>query len=255
MAGGRCRQASPEKKGEGKKEDAMIQIRNSMQRGHANHGWLDSYHTFSFADYYDPEFMGFRSLRVINEDKIEGGTGFPRHGHRDMEIVTVLLEGALAHKDTLGSAAVIRPGEVQRMTAGTGIEHSEYNHSKDEVAHLLQIWLLPEKQGLKPSYEQKNFSEKLEQSAFVLVGSRDGREGSVTIHQDVSLYWGRLNSKKSKLVHPVSPGRSLWLQMMRGEAALSEHRLASGDGVAVTGETKIDLSTASSAEFLLFDLI
>lgn len=232
----------------------MLHVRKAKDRGHANHGWLDSYHTFSFADYYDPNFMGFRSLRVINEDKIAGGAGFPRHGHRDMEIVTILLEGALEHKDTLGTSSVIRPGEVQRMTAGTGIEHSEFNHLQDQMAHLLQIWILPEKQGLKPGYEQKDFREKLEKEPLVLVGSRGGRDGSITIHQDIDLYLGRLTAKNSQQSLPLANGRSAWIQMAKGSMQLNGEKLEHGDGAAVAGEARLQFE-AQDAFFLLFNMV
>jgi redox-sensitive bicupin YhaK (pirin superfamily) len=232
----------------------VLHVRKAKDRGHANHGWLDSYHTFSFADYYDPNFMGFRSLRVINEDKIAGGAGFPRHGHRDMEIVTILLEGALEHKDTLGTSSVIRPGEVQRMTAGTGIEHSEFNHLQDQMAHLLQIWILPEKQGLKPGYEQKDFREKLEKEPLVLVGSRGGRDGSITIHQDIDLYLGRLTAKNSQQSLPLANGRSAWIQMAKGSMQLNGEKLEHGDGAAVAGEARLQFE-AQDAFFLLFNMV
>jgi redox-sensitive bicupin YhaK (pirin superfamily) len=231
----------------------MIQLRKSNERGHANHGWLDSYHTFSFADYYDPSHMAFRSLRVINEDRIEGGAGFPKHGHRDMEIITILLEGALAHKDTVGTSSVIQPGEVQRMTAGTGIEHSEYNHLKDKLAHLLQIWIMPEKQGLSPGYEQKDFREKFESSSLVLEGSKSGRDGSVTIHQDVELYRGQAKPGQDIEFH-LRSGRSAWVQMISGSLKLNQQVLKAGDGAAVKDEASLKFTADAKAEFLLFDL-
>ena len=231
----------------------MLHVRKAKDRGHANHGWLDTYHTFSFSDYYDPENMGFRSLRVINEDKITGGAGFPRHGHRDMEIVTILLEGALEHKDTLGTSSVIRPGEVQRMTAGTGIEHSEFNHLQDQAAHLLQIWILPEKQGLKPGYEQKDFRERLEKQPLVLVGSRDGREGSITIHQDLNLYLGKLTEKNPEQTLALAKGRSAWIQVAKGTLELNGEKLEAGDGMAVAGEPELKFRSKDGF-FLLFDM-
>jgi redox-sensitive bicupin YhaK (pirin superfamily) len=197
--------------------------------------------------------MGFASLRVINEDKITGGAGFPQHGHRDMEIVTILLEGELAHKDTLGTSSVIRPGEVQRMTAGSGIEHSEFNHSKDQPAHLLQIWILPEKQGLKPGYEQKDFRDRLEKDPLVLVGSRDGRESSITIHQDLNLYLGRLTSKNPEQKLPVSKNRKVWIQVAKGSLELNGQKLEAGDGAAIAGEQELQFKS-KDAFFLLFDM-
>ena len=232
----------------------MLHVRKAKERGHANHGWLDTYHTFSFSDYYDPNFMGFRSLRVINEDSIAGGAGFPKHGYRDMEIVTILLEGALEHKDTLGTSSVIRPGEVQKMSAGTGIEHSEFNHLPDQPAHLLQIWILPEKNGLKPGYEQKDFRAQLEKQPLVLAGSRDGRDGSITIYQDMSLYMGRLTEKNSKHSYPLAKGRSAWIQVAKGQLIVNGQTLEAGDGMAVVDEPKLDLSS-TDAFFMLFDMV
>jgi redox-sensitive bicupin YhaK (pirin superfamily) len=231
----------------------MLEIRKSKDRGHAHHGWLDTYHTFSFASYYDPQFMGFKSLRVINEDRIAGGAGFSQHGHRDMEIITIILEGELKHKDTLGTSTVIRPGEVQRMTAGTGIEHSEFNHLENSQTHLLQIWILPDQPGRLPSYEQKDFSLKLSQKEFVLIASPDGREGSLTIHQDLSLYQGLARTHKPQVL-PVRPGRSYWLQMLRGSAQVNALLLVAGDGLAIQNESVVQLISDSSAEYLLFDM-
>src|SRR5205809_7896778 len=192
----------------------MIQIRRAGERGHANHGWLDTYHTFSFSDYYDPKFMGFRSLRVINEDWVQPGYGFPTHPHRDMEIITYVLEGSLEHKDSMGTGSVIRPGEVQKMSAGTGVRHSEFNPSPTEPAHLLQIWLTPERRGLTPGYEQKAFPEGERRNRWRLVASRDGRDGSVTIHQDAAMYVTSLDAGK-EVTHSLPPGRHAWLQVIR----------------------------------------
>ncbi len=231
----------------------MKYLRKSAERGHANHGWLDSYHTFSFADYHDPRFMGFSVLRVINEDRIAGGTGFPTHPHRDMEIITYIVEGALRHKDTLGTEAVIRPGEVQRMSAGSGIRHSEFNDSKDQPTHLLQIWLLTEKEGLAPGYEQKSFADRLASESLVLVSSRGGREGSVHINQDVNLYAGRFKAGDAREV-PLAKGRNAWLQLVRGDLEVLGERLAPGDGLAVSEEERLSLKARAPSEFLLFDL-
>jgi len=231
----------------------MMKVRKAEDRGHANHGWLDSYHTFSFADYYDPKVMGFRVLRVINEDTIDGGAGFPTHGHRDMEIITIVREGALEHKDTLGTSAVIRPGEVQRMSAGTGIKHSEFNHSKTEKAHLFQIWIMTDKEGHQPSYEQKSFAEKLKDEKMVLVASKEGRKGSLTIHQNVDLYCGRL-AKGGDLKWEIPEGRHVWLQMMTGDLQVENEKLKGSDAIAVSNEKALKISSENGAEFILFDL-
>jgi len=231
----------------------MIAIRKSEARGHANHGWLDSYHTFSFANYYDPKYMNFRSLRVINEDVINGGKGFGTHGHTDMEIITYVLEGALEHKDSLGTGAVIKPGEVQRMSAGTGIQHSEFNHSPTDPVHLLQIWLLPDRNGLKPSYEQRDFPLAERQGRLRLVAARDARDGAVKIHQDVDLYAAVLD-KDSRVSHALQPNRHAWVQVARGSVLLNGLTLENGDAAAVSGESELAIEAAEDAEFLLFDL-
>jgi redox-sensitive bicupin YhaK (pirin superfamily) len=228
----------------------MIRVRQAAERGHANFGWLDTHHTFSFANYHDPRHMGFGALRVINDDRVAPGAGFPTHPHADMEIVTYVLEGALAHKDSIGNGAVIRPGEVQRMSAGTGIRHSEFNASREAPVHLLQIWLLPETEGLPPGYEQKAFEIG---DRPTLVASRDGREGSVTIHQDVSLWAAKLQPGKAA-GHKLAPGRRAWLQVARGDAVLNGTRLGAGDGAAITDETRLELGTDKGGEVLLFDL-
>lgn len=231
----------------------MITLRHRDERGAANMGWLDTHHSFSFGHYYDPAHMGFRALRVINEDRVAPGAGFPTHPHRDMEIVTYVLDGALEHKDSLGNSSVIRPGEVQRMTAGTGIRHSEFNHSGKSPVHLLQIWLLPEQAGLTPGYEQTAFGDEEKRNRLRLVGSRDGREGSVTIHQDVDLYATRLEDGAS-VTHTLRPGRHAWVQLARGTATLNGTELRAGDGAAVTGEDTLTLASDTGAEVLLFDL-
>lgn len=231
----------------------MLTLRSAIDRGHADHGWLNSYHTFSFANYYDPKHMGFRSLRVINEDRVKGGAGFGTHGHRDMEILTYVLEGTLEHQDSLGNGAVIKPGEIQRMSAGTGILHSEFNHSKTEPVHFLQIWILPDRQGLEASYEQVAFSRKESQGQFKLIAAPDGKDGAVTIHQDVQLYTTTLKPG-DKATHTLNADRYGWLQVARGSAVLNGQPLKAGDGVAITGAQMLELTTDESTETLLFDL-
>ncbi|MBX3296917.1 MAG: pirin family protein [Acidobacteria bacterium] len=231
----------------------MIKIRRSGERGHANHGWLDTYHSFSFADYYDPRFMGFRALRVINEDFIEPAQGFPTHGHRDMEIVTYVIEGALSHRDSMGNGETIRPHEVQRMTAGTGVLHSEYSSPTDKT-HLLQIWLLPEKQNLQPSYEQTYFAPEEKQGKLRLVASRGGDDGSVHINQDVRLY-ASLLAAGDEVKHELAEGRNAWVQLISGELAVNGETLKPGDGAAISEETLLKFkANADGTEFLLFDL-
>src|SRR4051794_9084009 len=218
----------------------MMQIRRRDQRGHFDHGWLDTYHTFSFADYFDPAHENFRTLRVINEDRVAPGQGFGTHGHRDMEIVTIVLEGALEHRDSLGNGEVLRPGEVQRMSAGTGIRHSEFNPSADEPVHLYQIWILPDQAGHAPSYEQTRFDPAEKAGRLRLVASPDGREGAVTIHQDARIYQGNL-SQGGSVAYTMSPGRHAWVQVLRGSATLNGLALGEGDGAAVDGESALDL--------------
>jgi len=230
----------------------MLRIRKATERGHADHGWLNTYHTFSFADYYDPAQMGFRSLRVINEDRVEPAIGFPTHPHRDMEIISYVLEGALEHRDSMGNGSVIYPGEVQRMSAGTGITHSEFNHEKSEELHFLQIWILPERLGVQPSYEQKFFSDEEKRGTLRLIASPDGSDGSVTIHQDARLYSALLDGHE--LEHTLSPGRHAWLQVLRGEVLANGQRLGTGDGAAISDEERVVVSSAAAAEVLLFDL-
>jgi hypothetical protein len=231
----------------------MIELRKSTERGHANHGWLDSYHTFSFADYVDPRHMGVSALRVINEDRVAPGAGFPTHGHRDMEIISYVLEGALEHKDSMGNGSVIRPGEVQRMSAGTGVRHSEVNASKSELVHFLQIWILPDRAGHTPGYEQKQFAPATLSGQLCMIASPDGRDGSVTIHQDARLYATRLDHDQS-VTHTLAPGRSAYVHVARGRVALNGNALAAGDGAHIQHETQLRLDHGDSAEVLLFDL-
>lgn len=231
----------------------MITIRKAEERGHANHGWLDSHHTFSFANYYDPKHMGFRTLRVINEDRVSPSNGFGTHGHRDMEIITYVLEGALEHKDSIGTGSVIQPGEVQRMSAGTGILHSEFNHSQTQPVHFLQIWLLPEKKGLSPSYEQRNFSPAKTPGKLHLVAARDGRENAVTVHQDVDLYAAVLK-EGDRISHTLKPQRHTWVQVARGTITLNSLPLNTSDGAAISEETDVVIEATKDAEILLFDL-
>jgi hypothetical protein len=231
----------------------MITIRQAEERGHANHGWLDSHHTFSFANYYDPKHIGFRTLRVINEDRVSPSNGFGTHGHRDMEIITYVLEGALEHKDSIGTGSVIQPGEVQRMSAGTGILHSEFNHSQTQPVHFLQIWLLPEKKGLSPSYEQRNFSPAKTPGKLHLVAARDGRENAVTVHQDVDLYAAVLK-EGDRISHTLKPQRHAWVQVARGTITLNSLPLNTSDGAAISEETDVVIEATKDAEILLFDL-
>ena len=231
----------------------MITLRKSENRGHANHGWLNTYHTFSFANYYDPTHMGFRSLRVINQDRVHPGKGFPTHSHNDMEIVTYVLEGALEHKDSLGTGSIIRPGDVQRMSAGTGIAHSEYNHSQTEGVHFLQIWILPNKKGVKPTYEQKTYSDEEKRGNLRLIVSEDGRSNSVTIHQDVDTYTTLLDTGE-QVIHQLKPNRHAWVQVARGSLMLNDNLLEAGDGAAVSNEESLKLVGKEMAEVLLFDM-
>jgi hypothetical protein len=230
-----------------------VTLRPSAARGHANHGWLDSFHSFSFAHYYDPDHMGFRALRVINEDAIAPGMGFGTHGHHDMEIVTYVTHGALEHRDSMGEHSIIRPGEVQRMTAGTGIRHSEFNASRSEEAKLLQIWLLPAKEGLSPGYEQKAFADSLKHNRLCLIAAPDGRDGAITIHQDVDLYAAKPDAGQT-ITFPLRVGRGVWLQMIEGAVRANEYSLKAGDGLAIEGCDTISIEAESAAEFLLFDL-
>ncbi len=231
----------------------MIRIRRGGDRGHFDHGWLNTYHTFSFSDYYDPEQMGFRSLRVINEDWVQPNAGFGMHPHRDMEIITYVLEGSLTHRDSLGSSGVIHAGELQRMTAGTGIRHSEANESENEAVHLYQIWLLPERRGLPPSYEQRIFDPAERQGRLRLVASPDGRDDSLAIRQDARLYLGTLKPGEA-VSHALTNGRHAWLQVLRGDVELSGETLVAGDGAALSDEASLTIRADQPAEVLLFDL-
>lgn len=231
----------------------MINIRRNKERGHANYGWLDTNYTFSFSNYYDPRFMGFRALRVINEDFIAPNQGFPTHGHRDMEILTYVIRGELSHKDSMGNGTTILPNEVQRMTAGTGILHSEYSSPTDET-HLLQIWVLPEEENLTPGYEQTFFAPEDKQGKLKLVASRAGTDGSVTIHQDVNLYSSIL-AKDETVSHELAEDRHAWVQIVKGSLEINGETLNTGDGAAVSDETLLKIrSLADETEFLLFDL-
>jgi redox-sensitive bicupin YhaK (pirin superfamily) len=231
----------------------MIKIRRSDERGKANYGWLDTNYTFSFSDYYDPRFMGFRNLRVINEDYIEPNQGFPTHGHRDMEIITYVISGELSHRDSMGNGETIHPSEVQRMTAGTGVQHSEYSSPTDKT-HLLQIWILPEKKNLDPGYEQKIFSPEEKHGKLRLVASRGGDDGSVTMNQDVNLYASILNNGQ-QVLHDLAEGRHAWLQIISGSLDLNGQKLNTGDGAAVSDERSLNIrAEGDNTEFLLFDL-
>lgn len=231
----------------------MLTIRQSKERGHFDHGWLNTYHTFSFDQYYDPRYMGFRSLRVINEDFVASGRGFPTHGHRDMEIITYILEGALKHEDSMGNGSVIRPGDVQRMTAGTGVRHSEKNDSADERVHLLQIWILPSAENLTPGYEQKFFSEEQRRGQLRLIASSDGRDDSVQLNQDVSLFASIL-SEDQQVERVMDPARYAWIQVARGSVNVNGESAQQGDGVIVVAEPALTIRAQEPSEVLVFDL-
>jgi redox-sensitive bicupin YhaK (pirin superfamily) len=231
----------------------MLKRRPAAERGHENHGWLDSWHSFSFADYYDPAHLGFRALRVINEDRVEPGHGFGTHGHREMEIVSYVLAGALRHDDSTGTGSVIRPGDVQRMSAGTGVRHSERNLSADEQVHFLQIWLLPSVSGVRPSYEQKTFSPAEKRGRLRLVASPDGSDGSVSLHADVRLYAGLFDAGESTEL-ALSTGRHAWVQVARGQARVNGVELEPGDGLAISDDPRVRVEGKAGAELLVFDL-
>ena len=231
----------------------MIQIRKAGDRGHADHGWLNTYHTFSFSSYQDPRHMSFRALRVMNEDVVAPGQGFGTHPHRDMEIVTYVLSGALEHKDSMGNGEVLRPGELQRMSAGSGITHSEFNPSATEPVHLYQIWLLPARKGIEPSYEQKRFPAEERQNTLRLVASQDAADGSLLIHQDARIFLSSLD-RGQHVTHHLNPGRHAWLQVLRGSVSLNGQELGTSDGAAVSQEVQIDITAKNAAEVMLFDL-
>jgi len=231
----------------------MITVRRADDRGHADHGWLDTHHTFSFASYYDPSHMGFRSLRVINDDTVAAGRGFGTHGHADMEIISYVLEGALEHRDSMGTGSVIRPGDVQRMSAGTGVRHSEFNPSATEPVHFLQIWLMPDEEGVEPGYEEKTFSTEEKRGRLRLIASTDGRDGSVKIHADANVYATVLASG-DRVELAIEPDRGVWVHVARGTARLGDTTLEAGDGVALEGETSVALEGEADAEIIVFDL-
>lgn len=231
----------------------MLTLRRSHERGHADHGWLDTHHTFSFADYHDPAHMGFRALRVLNDDRIGPGGGFGTHPHRDFEIISYVVEGALEHRDSMGNGLVIRAGEVQCMTAGTGVAHSERNHSKQQAVRLLQIWIQPERRGLEPSYEQKHFGEQDKRDRLRLIASHDGRDGSLVVHQDVSLYAAVLGAGRT-VEHVLAPGRHAWVQVVTGHVTINGLALGEGDGLAVSDEARVAIEAGEGAEILLFEL-
>ena len=231
----------------------MLQKRPANERGGGDHGWLNTRHTFSFNDYYDPDYMGFRVLRVINEDRVQPGQGFGTHGHRDMEIISYVLEGALAHKDSLGTGSVLRPGEFQHMTAGTGIRHSEFNPSETELVHFYQIWIVPERQGLRPSYQQRAFPEDERRGRLRVVASPDGRDRSLTIRQDAQVFLASLGEDQD-VTHELERGRYAWLQVLRGALQLNGLDLAAGDGVAVSEEPALVIRATKSSEVMLFDM-
>lgn len=231
----------------------MIEVRHAAERGAANFGWLDSKHTFSFGGYHDPEHMGFGNLRVINDDRVQPGQGFGTHGHQDMEIISYIVEGALEHKDSMGNGAVMKSGEVQRMTAGTGVTHSEFNHSSDELVHFLQIWILPAKIGLEPGYEQKNFSASDKSNKLCLIASPMGRDGSISVHQEVDLYASVLDPAVT-VTHQITNNRRGWLQIIRGSVEANGYSLKDGDGAAISDVTDLQISAIAETELLLFDM-
>lgn len=231
----------------------MIELRKSAERGYADHGWLKSYHSFSFADYSDPRHMGFGPLRVINEDRVAAGMGFGKHGHRDMEIVSYVLDGALAHEDSMGNGSTIKPGDVQRMSAGSGVMHSEFNHSKTGVTHLLQIWIVPNVTGVKPSYEEQHFDSAAKRGQLRLIASSDGREGSVKMHQDASLFAGLFDGAEQASL-TIADGRRAYVHVAAGAATVNGQALGAGDALKVTGENHIAISHGKAAEVLVFDL-
>ncbi len=231
----------------------MITLRKAHERGHANFGWLDSFHSFSFGNYYDPKQMGFKTLRVINEDKVRGGEGFPTHPHKDMEIISYVVSGALEHRDSTGGGGVIRPGDVQLMSAGAGVTHSEYNHSEGETVHFLQIWIMPNAKGVQPGYQQQHFPMEQRRGRLRLLVSQDGRDGSLRAHID-SLLWGAVLGADEQVSYDLSKGRSAWVQVVKGAVSVNGQRLDTSDGAAIQEETKLVIEATGDAEFLLFDL-
>lgn len=231
----------------------MLTIRRGSERGRSHHGWLDSRHTFSFAGYYDPSHHGFRSLRVLNDDRVVGGAGFSTHGHRDMEILSFVIEGSLEHRDSLGNGSIIRPGDVQRMTAGRGVTHSEYNASPSEGLRFLQVWIVPSQRGLEPGYEQKHFSAEERDNQFRLVASSDGRDGSLRVHQDVAIYASQLEAGH-RLGYAIGDQRHGWLQVVSGSVEVAGHVLVEGDGASLSGPALLELRAEQGAALLLFDL-
>ena len=234
-------------------EKPMLVHRESSQRGQADHGWLKSQHSFSFADYYDPKHTHFRHLRVINEDKVVAGAGFPTHSHSDMEIITYVIEGAIEHKDSMGNGSIIRAGEIQRMSAGSGLSHSEFNANQDQVLRFLQIWVIPNKKGLSPTYEQKSYIEQLTQNEFQLIASAQGGGNAVMIHQDINLFTVR-STENNSMEYEMNANRHVWIQLIKGNLRINEQRLHGGDGLAISNEQKIIIDSEQDSEFLLFDL-
>jgi len=232
----------------------MLTVRQASERGASNLGWLESYHTFSFSDYYDPRWMGFRALRVINDDTVAAGGGFGTHAHRDMEIITYVLDGALEHKDSIGTGSVIRPGDVQKMSAGSGIRHSEFNASDKDPVHFLQIWVIPDRQGIQPAYEQLHFPCEAKLGKLLLVGSNSGEAGVIRLQQDAKMYVSVLDSAEQKVSHTLASGRHAWVQVASGSATVNGKKLERGDGAAIVSESKIEISGAPEAEVILFDL-
>lgn len=233
--------------------EPSIEIRRTAERGRSQLGWLDSRHTFSFGRYYDGSQVGFGSLRVLNEDRVTGGGGFDTHGHRDIEILSYVIEGALEHKDSAGNEGIVRAGDVQRMSAGTGIEHSEINNSRRDPVHFLQIWIMPKIEGLPPSYEQRAFPDEVKRGKLCLIGSPDGRDGSVTIHQDITVY-SSLMEAGDHLRHPMAAGRKAWVQIIRGESSINQTHMSTGDGAAIEGSEEISMRAVRPTELLLFDM-
>ena len=232
----------------------MISVRKAQERGVSRISWLDSRHTFSFSDYYDPQHMGFRSLRVINDDRVAPAGGFGTHGHRDMEIITYVLDGALAHSDSLGTGSVIRPGDVQKMSAGTGIRHGEFNHSKTEPVHFLQIWIIPDREGVAPGYQQLSFPRESRLGKLLLVASNEAREGLIHIQQDAKMYVAVLESTDQRVTHELAPGRHAWIHVATGSVTVNGQSLSAGDGAAIVAESQIEITGSPSGEVLLFDL-